>query len=93
MAEMKIIIRGFKEVITQVVMLTTIIDLCVIDTAMSMTEDLCTMMVTRAKETLPFYVTVYSICSVPRHCEQHCHVAMYQFQDIDTLFDVICPKE
>ena len=34
---------------------------------------------------------VCSICSVPKHYEQHCHIAMYPFQDIATSFSANMP--
>ena len=29
----------------------------------------------------------------PRTFEQHCHVSMYQFRDLDTLFEVDIPQQ
>ena len=36
---------------------------------------------------------VCSICSIPGHYEQHCQIAMYQFQDLETLFGLNMPQQ
>ena len=35
---------------------------------------------------------VCSICSIPGHYEQHCHIVMCQFQDLATLSGVNMPQ-
>ena len=87
-----LIIMGITDIMVEASILESIIDMHTIDIITSMTEDMLTVsyMVREATNTPNVHYYVGSTCTVPRHCEQNCHVAICQ---LATYFDVNILKQ
>ena len=63
---------------------------------MSVAEDTLSFkwLMAQAKEIPQMYIIIcVSICSALAHCKKYCHAALYQLQDLATLFSVNIPQE